>query len=223
MSQQATTGHGAGRGGGRGPRYFHPRGGGGEPTKGFKFAISEIAQDTFNTGQNKFAAQFTQSRKNVANYLQRTASSEGYLVAKTVRTGKKQLIALPPAVNENATDVNDQRIIRAEEVKTVAKRRLKLEDALKKGYATVYDQCSQEVKDKLEAANDWECIQQDQSLHELIQKVKRICVGFDDHKQKVFNLVQALKTLFLYTQGEKDGVDQYGRNFRSLWDMVKAF
>ncbi len=44
-------------------------GAGGEATKGFKSAISKIAQDTFNTGQNKFAAQFTQSRKNVANYL----------------------------------------------------------------------------------------------------------------------------------------------------------
>ncbi len=140
-----------------------------------------------------------------------------------VRTGKKQLIALPPAVDENATNIDDQRIIRAEEVKTVAKRRLKLEDVLKKGYATVYDQCSQEVKDKLEATNNWERIQQDQSLHELIQKIKCICVGFDDHKQEVFNLVQALKMLFLYTQGEKEGINQCGRNFRSLWDMVKAF
>jgi hypothetical protein len=100
-----------------------------------------------------------QSRKNVANYFQRTALLEGYLVAETVRTGKKQLIALPPAVNENATNVDDQRIIRAEEVKMVAMRRLKLEDMLKKGYAMVYDQCSQEVKDKLEATNNWECIQ----------------------------------------------------------------
>jgi len=39
----------------------------------------------------------------------------------------------------------------------------------------------------------------------------------------VFNLVQALKTLFLFTQGEKDTVDEYGRNFRSLWDTVEAF
>ncbi len=105
----------------------------------------------------------------------------------------------------------------------MAKRQLKLRDALKKGYATVYDQCSQEVKDKLEATYNWERIQQNQSLHKLIQKVEQICVGFDDHKQEVFNLVQALKPLFLYTQGEKDGVDQYGCNFRSLWGMVEVF
>ena len=75
-----------------------------------------------------------------------------------------------------------------------AKQRLKLVESLKKGYATVYDQCSQEVKDKLAGTDDWESIQRDQLLHKLISKIERICVGFDDHKQEVFNLVQALKT-----------------------------
>jgi hypothetical protein len=125
-------------------------------TKGFKSAISKIAQDTFfNTGQNKFAAQFTQLRKNVANYLQRTSASEGYLVTKTVRSGREQTIALPDAVDPNATNAANLTIIRAEEVKMTAKRRLKLQDSLKKGYATVYDQCSQEVRDKLEATDNW--------------------------------------------------------------------
>ena len=46
----------------------HPRVG--DATTGFKLLISEITMDTFNTGQNKFAAQFMQLRKNVMNYLQ---------------------------------------------------------------------------------------------------------------------------------------------------------
>ena len=36
---------------------FHPRAR--ESTKGYKSTISKIAMDTFNTGQSKFAAQFT--------------------------------------------------------------------------------------------------------------------------------------------------------------------
>jgi hypothetical protein len=225
MSQQAAAGRGApaaaGRGGrGRGRFY---RGKGDPPSKGFKSAISEIASDTFNTGQNRFAAQFTQSRKNVANYLQRTASDEGYLVAETVRTGKAQVIALPPPIDTTAGDAEDQKIIREEAVRAIAKRRAKLDSALKKGYATVWDQCSQEVRDKLEASDDWERTQREQSLHDLIGKIERICVGFDDHKQEIFNLVQALKTLFLYTQTDKETVEEYSRNFKSLWDTVEAF
>ena len=225
MSQQATAGRGApaGRGGGQGTRHlkFHPRAG--ELTKAYKSAISEIATDTFNTGQNKFAAQFTQSRKNVANYLQRTSASKGYLVAETVRTGREQIIELPAAVDPTASDAEEQQIIRAEEVKTIAKQRLKLAESLKKGYATVYDQCSQEVKDKLEGTDNWESIQKSQSLHDLVNKIERICVGFNDHKQEVFNLVQALNTLFLYTQTNKETVEQYGRNFCALWETVEAF
>jgi hypothetical protein len=75
----------------------------------------------------------------------------------------------------------------------------------------------------LEVSNEWDKVQREQLLHNLINKTERICVGFDDHKQKVFSLVHALKTLFLYTQTEKESVEEYARNFKSLWDTVEAF
>jgi hypothetical protein len=155
MSQQAAAGCGGGHGGRGKPRYY-PRSG---ESKGFKSPISKIAHDTFNMGQNKFATQCTQLQKNVANYLQRTAASKGYLVAETVRTGRKQVFDLPSAIDPNDPELEDKKIIQAEEVKTIAKRRLKLEDSLKKGYATVFDQCLQEVQDKLESTENWERMQ----------------------------------------------------------------
>ena len=179
--------------------------------------------DTFKTGQNRFAAQFMQSRKNVANYLQCMVLDEGYLVAETVRTGKLQTIALPPPIDTTASNAKDQKIICKEAVRAIAKRKAKLDSALKKGFVTVWDQCSLEVHNKLEASNDWERTQREQSLHELISKIERICVGFDDHNQELFNLVQALKTLFLYTQTNKETAEEYMRNFKSLWDTIKAF
>jgi hypothetical protein len=48
-------------------------------------------------------------------------------------------------------------------------------------------------------------------------------MGFDDHKKEVYNLVQALKALFLYSQLEKEMVEEYGWNFKSFWDMVEVF
>ncbi len=177
----------------------------------------------FNTGHNKFAAQFTELRKNVTNYLQRSSAAEGYLVAEMVQTGKKQMIGLPAAVDENAPDKEDLNIIRNKEIKSVAKKQQKLGELLKKGFATVYEQYLREVKEKLKNAKNWEAIQREKCLHPLIQKIKRICVGFDDHKQDVFNLVQALKALFLYMQSEEDLVEEYGRNLKSLWDMVEVF
>jgi hypothetical protein len=74
-------------------------------------AISKIAHDTFNTGKNKFATQFTQLQKNVANYLRSTLAAEGYLVAETFRTKRKQTINIPPAIDKIAPDADDQKII----------------------------------------------------------------------------------------------------------------
>jgi hypothetical protein len=121
MSQQATVGQGAGCGSRRKHRYF-ARGGGINAVKPHKLAISEIANNTFNTGPNKFVAQFTESRKNIANYLQRSLAAEGYLVAEMVRTGKKQTIKLLTAVDKNTLDKDDLNIIRNKEIKSMAKR-----------------------------------------------------------------------------------------------------
>ena len=97
----------------------------------------------------------------MANYLQRTAAEEGYLVAEMVRTGKVQTIALPPPVDTSAADAKDQKIIQEEVIRGIAKCKAKLDSALKKGYATIWDQCSQEVRGKLEASNNWDWIQRE--------------------------------------------------------------
>ncbi len=44
----------------------------------------------------------------MANYLQRTVAEEGYLVRERVRTGKAQMIVLPPPINASAPDAEDQ-------------------------------------------------------------------------------------------------------------------
>ena len=153
MSQQVGAGRGGqvkkevhgGRGGRGGQGY-----GGGEyrgrtsfVLKAFKSPIVEIASDTFNTGQSKFAAQFTQSRKNISSYIHRSVGKEVYLVAQTIRTEVLQTIDLPPPVPVNDPDAADLAIVRVEEVRAVSKRRITLNQYLKKGFATSYDQCSQ--------------------------------------------------------------------------------
>ncbi len=89
-------------------RDIFPKGGG-EIKKGFRSSISKIAEDTFNMEQNKFAAQYMQPCKNVANYLQQTLSSEAYLVAKTMQIGRKQIVELLPPINKNTAKTQKTR------------------------------------------------------------------------------------------------------------------
>ena len=118
MSQQADANRGRqvkkeGREG-RGGRGY---GGGGYRrqtpfvSKAFKSPIVEIALDTFNTGQSKFSAQFTPSRKNIASYSQRSVEKEAYLIAQTIRTGFLQTINIPPPVPANNPVADDLIIV----------------------------------------------------------------------------------------------------------------
>ena len=95
-------------------------------SKAYKSAISEIGEQTFNTGHNKYAAQFTWSREEIKNYVQRALTDKGYLVAETIRTGKEQTIPLLPPVDQNAANNADLDIIRSEDFKTIAKRQQRL-------------------------------------------------------------------------------------------------
>ncbi len=90
--------------------------------KAFRSSTSGIKKWTFNTEHNKFAAHFTLSREEVVNYIQRTLADKGYLVAETIRSGEKLLIPLPVPVDPNDPDKMDLEAIRAEDVKTIAKR-----------------------------------------------------------------------------------------------------
>ncbi len=129
--------------------------------KPHKLALSEIANSRFNTGHNKFAAQFRELQKKVANYLQWSLVAEGYLVAQTVQTGKKQTIGLPAAMDKNLPDKDNLNIIRNKEIKSMAKRQQKHRELLKKGFAMVYEHCSREVKEKLKNTKNWEAIQRE--------------------------------------------------------------
>ena len=133
-----------------------------------------------------------------------------------IRTGVLQTIDLPSPVSANDPDADKLTIVRVEVVKAVAKRRITLNQDLKKGFGTVYDQCYQEVRDKLESSDGWEIVEANKSLHELILKIERICVGFEDHKQEVYHLVQTMEIIFLYTQTEKELMEDYSRILTSL-------
>ena len=133
VKKEGCGGRGYGGGGYRGQTPFI--------SKAFKSPIVEITSDTFNTGQRKFTAQFTQSRKNITSYIQRSVGKEAYLLAQTIRTGVLQTTDLTPPVPVNDPYGDDLIIVREELVRAVAKSRITLNQDLKNVFTTVYDQC----------------------------------------------------------------------------------
>ena len=117
-------------------------------------------------GSTKFVAQFQKSKESTAYYVQRTiGGEEGYYAAQEIRTGNLSEVPLPAALAANASD--DDKTIRQEAVRGVGKMRQKVQGARKTAFSIVYDQCSQEIKDKLQFEQGWEVVERDQSTHQL--------------------------------------------------------
>ncbi len=137
------------------------------------------------------------SCKNVANYLQRI-SNQGYLVAQTV-----QQEANNQSAGSGRCKLPHGRGQWTHQARACEGRRKETNEAVQiadegtcNGVWAVLRGRKREARGVEQLGEDLE----QHSLHEFIHKIERICVGFDDHKQEVLNLVQALKMLFLYTQ-----------------------
>ena len=187
-----------------------------------KSKIAEIENDTFNMGSTKFVAQFQKSKEATAYYVQRAiGGEEGYYAAEEIRTGNESEVPLPAALAANASD--DDKIIRQEAVKGVGKMRQKVKGARKTAFSIVYDQCSQQIKDKLQSEQGWEAVERGQTTHELIGRIERVATGFEEHKQETYNLVQSMRRLYLHMQGENESVADYVRHHKALWRTAEAF
>ena len=58
----------------------------------------------------------------------------------------------------------------------------------------------QEVKDKIKASEDFAEVDANKEVHRPIQIIQRVCTGFEDHRQGIYGMVQAMRKLFLQMQ-----------------------
>ncbi len=68
----------------------------GRSNKGIQIRDKQDCSRYFQRGAEQVCCPIHTIAKNVANYLQHMSAREGYLVAETVRSGREQIIELPP-------------------------------------------------------------------------------------------------------------------------------
>ena len=180
MSKKDGTTGGRG-GGGRERGQYPPKRSPYNNTPGaYVSPVAGIENDTFNTGHSKFASQFKTSRRNVANFVQRSLQNECYLVGKTIKMGEEQTIPLPVAIVTDANGERDLNLLRDAKMAAIGKQMVKLDGGMKKGFAIVYDQCSKTVKSLLKTVDNWTTIECNQYVYDLIKAIQKICVGHND-------------------------------------------
>ena len=83
-------------------------------------------------------------------------------------------------------------------VKEVVKRNSQLEENCRAAYALVLGQCTEYLRAKIEATNNYKDINAEQNIVRLLKTVKGLCYKFNDRGFHPYALMNAMKNLYGY-------------------------
>ena len=238
MSRPVEAGRGGGgrgggrRTGGRGGRGPNKSNNHVKKIKGHTSSTEEIKFDVFETGKPEHAALYEKSKKAVIAYIRRKGDSESELIASALEDMVIPTIPLPPRapmikdpdqlgqVPPVMIQDPDEVLLRSSEMKYIPQRRQNLSKGLKQNYAIIWDQCSLQMRSKLEQINDYNVMDTAKDPVRLLTEMKNIVCGRESHQQPIYSMCQLIKILVSERQHYNESNEDYKERFEGLWEAV---
>ena len=238
MSGRAGATAGDGRGG-RGGRNRGGRGGGGRGGRGakprrsyYKSSVKELGDHTFRAGRMEDAAMFIKSKKALVNYLRMNGDLEATYVADSIenmalagppRPDRPVQIQDPAAGAAVGAMIDDEIeiMIWQGELKGYAKRRNNFVEGTKRAYATAWDMAEPALKSKIEQIGTYPQMLAGKNPVQLLEELRNVIFGREEHQQTVYSLVQLHKMLVLFYQQPGQTNEAYKEDFEALWEAYE--
>jgi len=189
----------------------------------FKGACADLGENIYTIGDAKQADRYNKTTEQIANYIQREYS-RGQDVADAITQMEHQDMTkyqpAPPEDEEKLTKF--QEMILQQEIKDYVERKTKYIDNCNKAYGLILGQCTQGVKNKLEARKDWTTLSSNHDPIELLKAIKEITQDYQDSKYPIASIHRALVTLLTIKQEEKEGLSAYTKRFKVAQDIMEA-
>ena len=220
---------GPNRRGGR--RWNNATGVGGSPGQTVKYPTrnKELPENLVfdNTGQND-AANFQRTLKGMANFLHTTYSAEVSEAILKMQAVTITVDDLPPLKTDPTTN-QPLPLASWEEYKwrqdyAEQSKKLKLyTDSMPKAYIHLYNQCSTNLKNDLEASAAFPAVEAAKDAIGLLKLIQGLCCSYDSKTQSVMATVASQKKLFTFFQ--RDGMDNstYHREFIAHVETIETY
>jgi len=179
-----------------------------------------------NTGPND-ASQFKRALEGMANYLYTTYSAE---VSDAILNMQAVTITVEdtPLLKKDA-DGNDIPPTTWEEYKWKStyteqlKKSNLYDNSMPKAYIHIYNQCSTNLKNDLEASTAFPAVKMAKDPIGLLKLIQGLCCSFDSKTQSVTATVRSLKKLFTFYQ--RDGMDNatYHKEFMAHVETIETY
>ena len=189
----------------------------------FKGACEELQDSVYTVGDNRQADRYTKTTENIVNYIQRT-----YEDGQDVKDALVQLEGLDLDLEQpvNNTEEEDltymDKLLLQQQVKDFAARKKRYINNMNKAYALILGQCTQAVKNKLEAKENWQEIETEHDPIVLLRAIKAITQDYQDSKYPIASIHRSIANLVNIKQGETESLAAYTKRFRTVKDLMEA-
>jgi hypothetical protein len=108
-----------------------------------------------------------------------------------------------------------------EDYKAMRARKDRYWDNEPKAWALIYNQCSPELKNKLEGAEGYEKAKENKNVIQLLKMIHNYCCHFDILNDEYMSIVGAFKNLFFFWQKPDQANADYHKDFMALVKVIK--
>ncbi len=189
-----------------------------------------MEDDIFDVGATSDPAKFSKSIKSIENYIQKTYKSADDVV-KAFQKLRRPILDYPaqPKKDEHL-DANGQpdddaykmaKFAWKEDYKAMRARKDKYNDNESNAWALVYDQCTPELKNKLEGSNGYEAAKRSNNVVDLLIMIRGYCCQFDSLNGEYMSIVGAIKNLLYYFQKPMQSNSDYHEDFMAMVEVIK--
>jgi len=200
----------------------------------YKSKVQGLENDTFNVGASSDPAKFSKSLKNIENYIQKTYKDPDDMV-KTIQKMKKVSLSFPERPKKTDPDCCDSNgnpdsdafdmavFAWKEDYKLMKSRMDKYKGNKSNAWVLIYNQCSPELKNKLEGTEGYDGAKNTNGVVKLLSMIRGYCCQFDLLSDEYMAIVAAIKNLFYFFQKAEQSNANYHKDFMAMLEMIKEY
>lgn len=200
----------------------------------YKSKVQGLENDTFDVGASSDPAKFSKSLKNIENYIQKTYKDPDDMV-KTIQQLKKVSLSFPARPKKTDNECCDENgdpdpdafemavFAWKEDYKSMKLRMDKYKGNESNAWALIYDQCSPELKNKLEGTENYDAAKSTNDVAKLLTMIRGYCCQFDLLSDEYMAIVAAIKNLFYFFQKVEQSNADYHEDFMAMLEVIEEY
>jgi hypothetical protein len=175
---------------------------------------------------------FSKSLKSIENYIQMTYKTCDDIV-KVIQQLKRPMLDYPKqptrakyADTSGKVDKEEFELAKfawKEDYKGMKYRKDKYKDNESNAWALVYEQCSPELKNKLEGTSRYYKAKTDNDVVKLLIIIRGYCCQFGTLNDKYMLIVKSLKNLFCFFQKAEQSNSEFHYDFMALIEVIEEY